>query len=76
MPDMLFQLGSRLSEGQALERAMEDVARSMDGTEMGEFLARAVGRMKRSGQALSVAILSPDEGILASYPSRKLFGTM
>ncbi len=76
MPDMLFQLGSRLSEGQALERAMEDVARSMDGTEMGEFLARAVGRMKRSGQALSVAILSPDEGILVSYPSRKLFGTM
>ncbi len=76
MPDMLFQLGSRLGEGMALERAIEDVAGNMGDTEMGEFLGEALGRMHRSGASISDALFSRDFGLMAGHPSRKLRAAM
>ncbi|MFO7618246.1 MAG: type II secretion system F family protein, partial [Thermoplasmata archaeon] len=76
MPDMLFQLGSRLGEGLALERAVEDVARTMADTEMGDFLADALARLRRSGAGFSAVLFSRDIGILNDHPSRKLKAAM
>ncbi|MBA3044961.1 MAG: type II secretion system F family protein [Candidatus Thermoplasmatota archaeon] len=76
MPDMLFQLGSRLGEGLALERAIEDVSRTMADTEIGEFLGDVLARMRRSGAGLSGVLFSRDIGILNTHPSRKLRAAM
>ena len=76
MPDMLFQLGSRLTEGKAIERALEDVALSMDGTESGNFLARLISSLRRSGMGLEELLFSAESGILTKHPSRKLRATM
>jgi Flp pilus assembly protein TadB len=72
MPDMLFQLGSRLGEGLALEKALEDVASTMKATEMGEFLSSVLSRMRRSGTGLADLLFSPEAGMMNSHPSRKL----
>jgi len=71
IPDMLFQMGSRLGEGQALERAMEDVAETLSGTEIGNFLADVLARMRRSGNSLGDVLFS-DEGTVTVHPSMKL----
>ena len=76
MPDMLFQLGSRLTEGKAIERALEDVALSMDGTESGIFLSRVISSLRRSGMGLEELLFSAESGILTKHPSRKLRATM
>jgi len=76
MPDMLFQLGSRLGEGQALERALDDVAVTMAGTEIGEFLGGALARMRRSGTGLGEILFNAEDGILNNHPSRKLRASM
>ena len=76
MPDMLFQLGSRLTEGKAIERALEDVALSMDGTESGIFLSRVISSLRRSGMGLDELLFSAESGILTKHPSRKLRATM
>ncbi len=76
MPDMLFQLGSRLTEGKAIERALEDVAQSMDGTEVGNFLSKLIGKLRRSGMGLEELLFSGESGILTNHPSRKLKATM
>lgn len=72
MPDMLFQLGSRLGEGIALERALEDVAGTMAKTEMGDFLAGVLAAMRRSGMGLSDLLFNPETGMMPKHPSRKL----
>ncbi len=71
IPDMLFQLGSRLGEGQALERAIEDAAETLSGTEIGNFLVSILARMRRGGNSLGDVLFS-DDGIVAVHPSRKL----
>ncbi|MDD4307813.1 MAG: hypothetical protein PHU53_03285 [Thermoplasmata archaeon] len=72
MPDMLFQLGSRLGEGIALERALEDVSGTMEKSEMGDFLAGVLAAMRRSGMGLSDLLFNPESGMMAKHPSRKL----
>lgn len=76
MPDMLFQLGSRLGEGRSLERALEDVSRTMRDTEMGGFLADALARARRSGAGLQETLFSRRGGMLNSHPSAKLRAAM
>jgi Flp pilus assembly protein TadB len=75
MPDMMFQLGARLVEGLALEAALEEVAVSMEGSEIGRFLSESIGKMKLSGQSLNDVLLSKN-GLLEKYKSRKLAATM
>jgi Flp pilus assembly protein TadB len=76
MPDMLFQLGSRLGEGLALERALEDVSRTMRDTEMGKFLAEVLSRLRRSGAGISDVLFSGSFGLMPRHPSRKLRAAM
>ncbi len=76
MPDMLFQLGSRLGEGVALEKALEDAAETMAGTEMGGYLGSIIARMRRSGQGLEDVLFSPSNGMMTHHPSRKLRAAM
>jgi Flp pilus assembly protein TadB len=76
MPDMLFQLGSRLGEGMALERALEDVARTMKDTEMGEFLGDVLSRLRRSGAGINDVLFSSTMGLMPKHPSRKLGAAM
>ena len=76
MPDMLFQLGSRLGEGMALERALEDVARTMKDTEMGDFLGDLISRLRRSGAGINDVLFSGTFGIMPKHPSRKLGAAM
>lgn len=76
MPDMLFQLGSRLTEGLAIEKALEEVADSMKDTEIGNFLANLMEKLRRSGLGLEELMFSDDTGMLTRHPSRKLRATM
>ncbi|MDO9538103.1 MAG: hypothetical protein Q7J68_07275 [Thermoplasmata archaeon] len=76
MPDMLFQLGSRLGEGLGLEKALEDVSHTMEGTEIGKFLSGMLARMRRSGTGIHDLLFSPETGIMVSHPSRKLRAAM
>jgi len=76
MPDMLFQLGSRLTEGLAIEKALEDIAETMKDTEMGDFLSGMVITLGRSGMGLDEFLFSEESGMLANHPSRKLKATM
>ena len=76
MPDMLFQLGSRLTEGLAIEKALEEVGESMKDTEIGDFLANIMEKLRRSGLGLEELMFSDDAGILTRHPSRKLRATM
>lgn len=76
MPDMLFQLGSRLTEGLAIERALEEVADSMKGTEIGNFISDLMEKLRRSGLGLEELMFSDETGVLARHPSKKLRATM
>ncbi len=76
MPDMLFQIGSRMAEGLAIERALEEVGQSMDGTQAGDFLLGLVNGLGRSGRGLEEYLFSDDGGIMPPHPSRKLKATM
>jgi Flp pilus assembly protein TadB len=76
MPDMLFQLGSRLGEGRSLESALEDVSRTMRDTEMGVFLSDVLARTRRSGAGLHETLFAGRNGMLVRHPSAKLRATM
>ncbi len=75
MPDMLFQIGSRLGEGTALEKAIEDVSATMSGTEAGIFLAEVLSKMRRGGGSLGDVLFSVN-GMAARHPSSKLRAAM
>ncbi len=76
MPDMLFQLGSRLTEGLAIEKALEEVADSMKDTEIEKFLSCLMEKLRRSRLGLEELMFSDEAGILTRHPSRKLRATM
>lgn len=74
-PDGLFQLGSRIAEGNAQERAIEMSARTLEGTKVAELFTRMAHRMKVSRTTLE-NVLFGEEGLLREYPSRMIRAAM
>ena len=74
-PDGLFQLGSRIAEGNAPERAIEMASRSLEGTKAGDLFARIAHRSKVSRTTLE-KVLFGDDGLIKHYPSRMVRAAM
>ncbi|MEE9116106.1 MAG: hypothetical protein V3U09_04335 [Thermoplasmata archaeon] len=74
-PDVLFQLGTRISEGAPPEKAVMETARSLKGTLFGDLLHRAQHRMIVFGHTLERAFFG-EAGLFADFPSQRIRATM
>ncbi len=74
-PDALFQLGSRIADGMALELALERTADSMRGTEVARLFRRIHGRSRLTRDSLD-SVLFGTTGILRGHPSAAVRATM
>ncbi len=72
LPDALFQVGNRITEGMSLERALERTADSMTGTEVAVFFKRIIHAMRVTGLPAEQAIFGGPKGpgLIELYPSR------
>ncbi len=72
IPDALFQVGNRITEGMSLERALERTADSMSGTEVAVFFKRIIHAMRVTGLPPEQAIFGGPKGpgLIELYPSR------
>ncbi len=75
LPDALFFLGTRITEGKPIEEAMMDTAKSMKDTEIAELLRRVHYRTMVFGMTLERALFG-DKGVLLEVPSATLKATM
>ncbi len=73
-PDALFQLGSRIAEGEPLERAVKKVGDSLEGTQMGDLFLDISKRMQTDRGSLK-QILTDEKGF-SKIPSRTVKATM
>ncbi len=74
-PDALFQLGSRIAEGMAVEIAFQKTGKAMAGTEIGNLLDRITSSLQINRLPLEDALFG-DEGVLTKLPSRTIKATM
>ena len=74
-PDALFQLGSRISEGKALEAALERTSRTMKGTDISKLFHRIARILQLTRTSLDEALFGKS-GILKDHPSRTIKATM
>ncbi len=74
-PDALFQLGSRIAEGMAIEVAFHKTGKSMGGTEMGKLLERITTALQINRLPLEHALFGHD-GVLTKLPSRTIKASM
>jgi Flp pilus assembly protein TadB len=75
LPDALFQLGSRISEGKAIEAALEKTSETMKGTLMAALFHRMARVLQMTRTSLDEALFGRS-GILKDHPSRILQATM
>jgi Flp pilus assembly protein TadB len=75
LPDALFQLGSRISEGKAIEAALEKTSETMKGTLMAALFHRMARVLQMTRTSLDEALFGRS-GILKDHPSRILRATM
>lgn len=68
-PDALFLLGSRVSEGLPVERALATAAEATRGSEAAGLFERIVGRLQTSREGLE-GVLFGSSGVLHDVPSR------
>lgn len=69
-PDALFQLGSRMAEGNSVEVALKRTAESMEGTKIGELLKKIIFSIQISGETLDEVLFGRTRGILRNFPSK------
>ncbi len=74
-PDALFQLGSRIAEGEPLEMALKKTSRSMKGTSIAELFAKIAYGLQVSRGTLK-DVLFGKGGVLKNVPSRTIHTTM
>jgi Flp pilus assembly protein TadB len=74
-PDALFQLGSRIAEGEPLERALKKTSDSMKGTSIAELFAKIAYALQVSRGTLN-DVLFGKNGVLIDVPSRTIHATM
>ncbi|UCF08835.1 MAG: hypothetical protein JSW28_03860, partial [Thermoplasmata archaeon] len=74
-PDALFQLGSRIAEGDPLEIAFRKTSVTMKGTLIGDLFRRIAYTLQLSKTTLEKALFG-DIGILNKLPSRTIRATM
>jgi len=75
LPDALFQLGSRISEGKAIEAALEKTSETMKGTLIAALFHRMARVLQMTRTSLDEALFGRS-GILKNHPSRILRATM
>jgi hypothetical protein len=74
-PDALFQLGSRIAEGEPLERALRKTSKAMKGTSIAELFARIAYALQITRGTLN-EVLFGRNGVLNDVPSRTIHATM
>ncbi|MFO7792671.1 MAG: hypothetical protein R6W73_06800 [Candidatus Saliniplasma sp.] len=74
-PDLLFQLGSRITEGMPPEKAIQKTADAMNGTEIGDLFGDISSRLKLDRLPLDEALFG-DQGALTDFPSQTIKATM
>jgi Flp pilus assembly protein TadB len=74
-PDALFQLGSRIAEGEPLERALLKTSQSMKGTSISELFTRIANALQVTRGSLN-EVLFGRSGVLKDVPSRTIHATM
>jgi hypothetical protein len=74
-PDVLFQLGTRISEGAPPEKAVMETAKSSKGPLFGDLLHRAQHRMIVFGHTLERAFFG-ETGLFVDFPSKRIGATM
>ena len=74
-PDGLFQLGSRIAEGNAPERAIEMTARALGESRVGKLFDLIALRTKVTRTTLREALYGED-GLLRTHPSRAVRAAM
>ncbi len=75
-PDALFQLGSRISEGEPLESAFQKVADTLKGTMVAELFATISYNLKMTRAPLNEILFNRNIGVLKDVPSRTIRATM
>jgi hypothetical protein len=70
LPDALTIVGQRLEDGEPIETTIGSVAERFDGP-IGDLLARAATRHRRTGAPMERTLLGPD-GLLGDVPSRRV----
>jgi Flp pilus assembly protein TadB len=75
LPDALFQLGSRISEGKAIEAALEKTSETMKGTLIAALFHRMARVLQMTRTSLDEALFGKS-GILNDHPSRILKASM
>lgn len=70
-PDSLFQIGSRVGEGNTLEKSFQSTAQTMKGTVISGFLNEIAQKLQISKQTLEKLLFGKD-GILKYHPSRMI----
>jgi Flp pilus assembly protein TadB len=74
-PDALFQLGSRIAEGEPLERALKKTSEAMKGTSIAELFAKIAYGLQVTRGTLN-DVLFGKNGVLNEVPSRTIHATM
>ena len=74
-PDALFQLGSRIAEGEPLERALKKTSQAMKGTSISELFAKIAYGLQVTRGTLN-EVLFGRNGALNDVPSRTINATM
>ncbi len=74
-PDALFQLGSRIAEGNPPERAFRMTADSMRGTKIAELFERISFQLQLTRNTLEEALFG-EGGLIAALPSRTIRASM
>jgi len=75
-PDALFQIGSRIAEGNPVERAIRNVGESMgDASLTGALMNQISHRTLISSSSLNESLFGSD-GVLENYPSRTVKASM
>lgn len=74
-PDALFQLGSRIAEGEPLERALKKTSQAMKGTSIAELFAKIAYGLQVTRGTLN-EVLFGKNGVLNDVPSRTIHATM
>jgi Flp pilus assembly protein TadB len=74
-PDALFQLGSRIAEGNPVEHALKTTSETMKGSEIGKLLEKISFQIQISRTTLEEALFGQD-GMLSEFPSSTIRATM
>lgn len=75
-PDALFQLGSRIAEGEPLESAFQKVSDTLKDTHVSDLFATISYNLKMTRAPLREVLFNSSNGVLTEVPSRTIRATM